>query len=591
MMRKRSVWLVIWLLTVGGAFAQRIPVRVTEFQVYEKEMEGFEFLLPSPVAKTRDSLVAYLQKNVEAVAVFEDMVMVEEVRYPAISIWQPVTLVFLIEPQANLLTRVRAAALMNYRQSVTVPQAPDLALRMLLDLDQYCRRTTGDSLDFDILFQSITAQDLSRQFAARSAGYRWNLYVDRKPEEVVEEAGLYLRSKTGLTTAGSDELLDKQIVEEVSRRFQLYVQSSESSAFLPPDQAGTQAILLDSIAGLNQKMLQAQATIAQLTVRIDSLPEEQPLPEVVSESNPGPIILRDTIYIESVVESKDQEQQLQRANQELTQQILEKDQELGVVFSRMERLERQIATLQESSTRATGVDDSLMNMRKLLEETEDQAELSLRRNQQVIDSLQTLVLTLDPESEESKARRAIYLRQLTQLQESQDLLVERGWEIAMREKRVGQREQFLATQEEDVEKAALLQRIGELEAQLQRITAADSGQKTVAVEPGSLRSGDQEIPAFSIRSRLPASWAKEQLLAWSRVYNLTVKGDEIFLIRSSELPGMGDVQYHWQTTFLERETGSILYATFQTSEGEYLNIRDGSLESKQAVRLLQEVFQ
>ncbi len=228
MMRKRSVWLVIWFLTMGGAFAQRIPVRVAEFQVYEKELEGFEFLLPSPVAKTRDSLVAYLQENVEAVAVFEDMIMAEEVRYPAISIWQPVTLVFLIEPQANLLTRVRAAALINYRQSITVPQAPDLALRMLLDLDQFCRRTTGDSLDFDILFQSITAQDLAGQFAARSAGYKWNLYVDRKPEEVVENAGLFLRNKTGLTTPNSSELLDKEIVDEVSRRFQVYVQSRES---------------------------------------------------------------------------------------------------------------------------------------------------------------------------------------------------------------------------------------------------------------------------------------------------------------------------------------------------------------------------
>lgn len=589
-MGKRSVWLVIWFLTVGGAFAQRIPVRVAEFQVYEKELEGFEFLLPSPVANTRDSLVAYLQENVEAVAVFEDMVMAEEVRYPAISIWQPVTLVFLIEPQANLLTRVRAAALINYRQSITVPQAPDLALRMLLDLDQYCRRTTGDSLDFDILFQSITAQDLARQFAARSAGYKWNLYVDRKPEEVVENAGLYLRNKTGLTTQNSDELLDKEIVDEVSRRFQVYVQSSESPAFLPTDQAEHQAILLDSIAGIHQKLLQAQATITLLTVRVDSLPEEPPLQEIVNGPEPDPIILRDTIYIESVVESKEQEQQLQQANQELTQQILEKDQELGVVFSRMERLERQIATLQESSTTATGVDDSLLNMRKLLEETEDQAEASLVRNQQVIDSLQALIVTLNPESEESKARRAIYLRQLTQLQESQNLLVERGWEVAMREKRVGQREQFLADQEEDVETAALIQRIGELEAQLQRTTAAESGQKTVVVEPGLLRVGEQEIPAFSIRSTLPASWAKEQLLAWSRIYNLRVKGDEIFLIRSSELPGMGDVQYQWQTTFLERETGSILYATFQTTDGQYLNIRDGSLESKQAIRLLQEVF-
>lgn len=589
-MGKRSVWLVIGVLSMGGLFAQRIPVRVAEFQVYEKELEGFEILLPAPAAKIRDSLVAYLQQNIQGIAVFEDMVMAEEVRYPAISIWQPVTLVFLIEPQANLLTRVRAAALLNYRQSVTVPQAPDLALRMLLDLDQYCRRTTGDSLDFDVLFQSMSSQDLARQFAARSAGYKWNLYVDRKPEEVVDEAGLYLRNKSGLTTKEPAELLDEQIVEEVSRRFQVYVQSSESSAFLPPDQVKAQSVLLDSIAILHQKLLQRQATIAHLQTRIDSLPENEPLREIVRTEPEEPIILRDTIYIESVVESSNQEDSLRQKNQSLTQQILEKDQELGVVFSRMERLERQVAALQEGMAAQSEPEDSLMNLKKLLEETEDEAELRMVRNLQTIDSLQNLIITLNPESEESRARRAIYLRQLTQLEESQNLLVERGWEVAMREKRVGQREQFLATQEEGAEKAELLERIRELEVQLQEMASVESGRKPLSVEPGVVRMGEQEIPAFSLRTSLPASWAKEQLLAWSRIYNLTITGDEVFMIQSDELPGMSGMRYRWQTTFLERESGSILYATFQTPEGHYLNIRDGSLESKQAIRLLQEVF-
>lgn len=219
------------------------------------------------------------------------------------------------------------------------------------------------------------------------------------------------------------------------------------------------------------------------------------------------------------------------------------------------------------------------------------AAATAAKNQLFLDSLQQLIITLNPESEESKARRAIYLRQLTQLQESQNQLVERGWEVAMREKRVDQREQFLAAQEEDAEKAALLRRIGELEGQLQAIHSEDAAGKRIIVEPGVLKIGEQEIPAFSLRSNLPASWAKEQLLAWSRIYNLNVKGEEVILIRSDELPGMSGLRYQWKTTFLERGSGSIIYATFQTSEGDYLNIRDGSLESKQAIRLLQEVFQ
>lgn len=589
-MGKRSVWLLVFVLSMGGLFAQRIPVRVAEFQVYEKEMEGYEFLLPASAATVRDSLVAYLAKNLESLTVFEDMVMVEEVRYPAISIWQPVTLIFQIEPQANLLTRVRAAALINYRQSVTVPQAPDLALRMLLDLDQYCRRTTGDSLDFDILFQSITSQDLTRQFAARSAGYKWNLYVDRKPEEVVQEAGLYLRNKAGLTSETPAELLDEQIMEEVSRRFQVYVQSSGSSAFLPPDQVDNQSVLLDSIDQLNRNLLMAQAQVAQSRVRIDSLTDKKPVTEIVRAQPPEPMMLRDTIYIESITESSDQQQQLFQENQSLTQQILEKDQELGVVFSRMERLERQVAALQESMEDQAQPQDSLMNLKSLLEKTEDEADNRMARNQQTIDSLQELLITLNPESDESIARRAIYLRQLNQLQEAQNSLVERGWEVSMREKRVGQREQFLANQEEESEKTALLQRVADLEARLLEGSSSEAERSTVRVEPGVLRIGEQEIPAFSLRTTLPASWAKEQLLAWCRTYDLKVRGEGVLVIQSNELPGMENIRYTWQTTLLERESGAIIYATFQTAEGQYLNIREGSLESKQAIRLLQEVF-
>lgn len=582
---------MVFVLNIGGVFAQRIPVRVVEFEVYEKEMEGYEFLLPASAATGRDSLVAYLAKNLESLTVFEDMIIAEEVRYPAVSIWQPVTLIFQIEPQSNLLTRVRAAALINYRQSVTVPETPDLALRMLLDLDQYCRRTTGDSLDFDILFQSITSQDLARQFAARSAGYKWNLYVDRKPEEVVEDAGLYLRNRTGLSSETPAELLDEEVMEEVSRRFQVYVQSSESPAFLPPDQAENQTILLDSIAELNRRLLRTQAKIAQSMVRIDSLTDSKPSTELEGPQPIEPMIQRDTIYIESVAESNDREQQLLRENQSLIQQILEKDQELGVVFSRMERLERQVAALQAGMEDRAEPQDSLIKLKRLLEETEDEADNSVVAYQQTIDSLQELIVTLNPESDESKARRAIYLRQLSQLQTAQNSLVERGWEVSMREKRVGQREKFLADQEEDAEKAALIQRIADLEVQLLEGSSLEAERSTVRIEPGVMRMGEQEIPAFSLRTTLPASWAKEQLLAWCRIYNLKVRGEEVLMIQSHEIPGMENVRYTWQTTLLERESGAILYVTFQTPDGRYLSIRDGSLESKQAIRLLQEVFQ
>lgn len=589
-MGRRSVWLLVLLLGISEGFAQRIPVREAAFQIYEKELEGFEILLPATVAVARDSLVAHLERHTSRIAVFEDMILVEEARYAPISIWQPITMMFLVESQGSQISRIRAGALVNYRQSITIPQAPDMALRLLLDLDQYCRETTGDSLDFDLLFQRISAQDLVHQFEARQAGYKWNLHADRKPEEVVDEAGLRLRNKTGLTTEDPAEVMDREIVEEVSRRFQVYVQGSESSAFVPQDQQAGQALLMDSIAQLSQQLSMATAQLAQYRDQQDSTAS---LPASVVQATPAEVvtrIIRDTIIITDTVAAAVREAVLVQESQALQQQLLAKDQELGVVFSRMERLERELDALKAGQQADVQPEDSLLALRQLLEQAEDDHARRLARYETQTDSLQELITTLNPESEQSKARRAIYLRQLNQLQEAQQTLVERGWNVTMREKRVGQREQFLAEQEKEADIAAMLQRIADLEQELARGQANEQQQAAVIIEPGRLRIGEEEIPAFSLRTSLPASWAKEQLLAWARVYDLRVKGDEVLLIQSDNLPGMEGPRYDWQTTLLERESGAILYATFRTHDGRYLNFRDGSLESRQAIRLLQEVF-
>ncbi|MDP5169416.1 MAG: hypothetical protein NWR72_04175 [Bacteroidia bacterium] len=622
-MGKRSI--LLWLIMIAGLgnlLSQRLPVRMADFQIYEKQLEGFEILLPSDAVMLREALVAHLQAQGAAPSVYEDMILCEQLRYAPVSVWQPLTLVYFLEPQTKHLTRFRAAALIDYRESVTVPRFPDLALRLLLDLDQFTRSATGDSLNFDPLFIGIQTQDLVRQYQARKSQQVWNLYVERRPSEVTDQPGLFLRQSTRPIDSLPDTEIDDAIVEEVSRRFRQYLSSDEIKPFLGEESSGLARNYRDSLDLLTQELARTREVRQRLLTERDSLSqawqgvqsqagdmpeavrkrmvaleaENEKLTAQLAATSPLPAVALsvDTLAIispllsEHAEERKAFQQQIDRLNQEL----LAKEQEIGVVFGRMEQLERQGRSVNREE------DSLVLQLANWQQQERAWADRLAASERQILvqdnrgDSLLQIVAALNPESDESKARRAIYLRQQEQLQQAQIALTERGWELAMREKRIRQRELFLSELEENTDQEALIRRISELEEQLRLIEIkADEPAKQILIEPAILRIGEADIPAFSVRSQLPASWVREQLRAWARSYGLPISGDEVLQIVSKELPGMEGVRYTWRLSVLQRESGCIIYSTFKGVGESYLDPRERSLESSRATFLLQEVFQ
>ena len=575
---KMLIGLGTWmLLTAGTGSAQRIPIREEPFEVYEKEVMGFEWILPAEVTIVRDSLTSYLSRHTDRITVFEDMILVESVRYAPVSIWQPVTLIYLIDSDSRMLTRIRAGSLINHQESITVRSTPDLAIRFLLDLDQMTRYTTGDSLDFDLLVQHLNARDLLQQYHARTEAYKWNLYVDRRPEEVVEQTGLTLRNPAAFSEP-TPALPDQQIVEEISLRFQQYVAASDQDAlFLQEEEVDRLKGLQDSIRVLNLEI-----------VSLKELQNRGRQEAISSGARADTIYLRDTVTIDQTDRALARQALLEEENDQLRERLKEKDRELEVVFSRLSRKEQELSSIlaQKSSPAEETRTDELRPMRDSLL----RQELMIRELTLASDSLEELLLILQPESEAARARRAVYLRQQLTLSEARRLLVEESLSVSAREKRVSQRERFLADQEESVERDSLLRRITALENALideRRILS----QEPPPVRSGTIRTEGQEIPRLSIRSELPASWTQEQLLGWLRTYELpyTQEGDR-FQVRSGDLPGMGEERYEWEITISARDTGSVIHHTFRQSDGSYLDLRSRTLESLRAARMIQDIF-
>ncbi len=607
---------------MGVAMGQRLPVRLSQFSIYDKPMSGYEILLPGNLQQMRESLLAHLDAHVASVSVYEDMVLCEEVRYAPISVWQPITLVFVLEQASPMLTRFKAAGLLQYREPIGVRNQPDLALRLLLDLDQFVRGATGDSLGFDALFLGLSAEDLLRQYESRKAQEQWSFYVERRADEVIERPGLFLREGRMPSDSLPKRMADDAVVEELARRFRQYAHSGTDSPFLDDDAQSLTATYRDSLAQLhtaltsarniNQLLVQERDSIAEAWIRVQS--QAGSMPEVVQERlqalETENAQLRAQVGLtadvprcdsldflqEEIARQSEAIKTLREQVQGYQQALLSKDQELDIVFSRLARMERQASTankpnedgLERLMNETARREDSLL-------ESNEQLNASLARQARVQDSLQRLILALNPGSEQAKARQAIYLRQLRRLETAQQDLTERGWDVSMREKRIRQREAFLAEYESDRDQERLMRRISSLEEQVAKLTQGrvipESGGSSVLVEMASIRIGVLEVPAYSVRSSLPTVWAQEQLRSWARMYGIELQEGDPMVIVSSELPGMEGVRYRWQLSFRSRGRESIVYCTFQTPDGSYLDLQDGGLESKQAHLLLQRAFE
>lgn len=568
--------MVIFMLICQTAVAQRIPVRANHFSVYEKEIEGIEWLMPAAPSVVRDSLASFLSNHTDRLAVFEDMILVESVRYMPVSVWQPITLLFLFDSETTLLTRVQAGCLINYQQSVTVAETPGLAIRFLLDMDQFTRYTTGDSLDFDGLMKNLTARKLLERHHARMESYKWNLYADRRREEVVEFPGLHLRNPDMFSTQ-PDIQSDEEIVKEVSLRFQQYVAASgESGTFLTDEE-------VDAVRHLRDSILQLQLDLVSSQEQINRQRQRQ-----LSGSLPDTIWIRDSLPEQNEGQTSQQLQLLTEENNRLRQRLKEKDQEIEVAFLRLNQKEQQLAS--ERKIRTQLLESEGKESANQWKDSLQSQSRRLRSRIAETDSLKEVLVILQPDSEEAQIRRGIYLHQRQQLYEAQSVLAEESLAISAREKRVAQRESFLAQQETSPDRARLLRRISELESALIRAQSRSEETRT-SVQPSVIVMDGHQIPALSIRSELPASWTREQLLSWFELYDIPfVESHTQYEVVSSELPGMGPEELHWTIRISSREGGSIIYHLMEQTDGTYLDLKRRSLESLRAARMIEEIF-
>ncbi len=604
----------IWLVPLWG-WAQGIPVRTAEFRVYEKQLSGFEILLPASRERTRESIVDHLGQYLNQITTFEDMVFCEEVHYAPVSVWQPLTLVYQVQAESPRLTRLKVAALADFRFSVTVEQAPDLALRLLLDLDQMARSISGDSLDFNALFVDVSSRQLVAKYKARTAAHTWNMAVERRPEEVLEQTGLLLR-KESLRPDNQATAADDSIIALVSRRFSDYINRQDEGPFVSERESEAVAAFRDSLELVSGVLAESHRIRQQLVFQRDSLSlaydqvrleagdlpvevhmrlaaleqENQQLREQLEAGRDADLPPADSLMAAQEVLERAYDS-VQNRNRKVQMQLREKEQELGVVFARLERLE------QEAMPPEPEKEDVEAKWRELTRqwavERED-LEADIRSLQHFNDSLSLVVMALNPESEKARAQQAVYMRRIRQLDEAQDRLVQRLWAVSNREKLIRQREQFLADYERSGNEAALLKRVSELEEAL-RTTYARMEQGTdrlgnTLVEPAVLRIEDRQIPAFAVKTALPVSWTREQIRSWARLHDLRVVGDDILSLTSARLPGLEGTRFTWEMTMLERSRGAIIYATFQLPNGSYLDVTEGDLKSRLAVNLLEDVF-
>lgn len=532
-MGKRIACFCLLLWGVNVMVAQRLPVRLAAFQVYDKAVEGYELLLPLPAGTLREALVTHLQANTSPSSIFEDLVLCEQVRYAPISVWQPISLIYLLEEASPHTTRLRAAALIEYRTCITPRQFPDLALRLLLDLDQLVRSATGQSLDFDALFVGLSTEELRQQYESRMAQQRWNLLTTRRPEEVVQHAGLHLRAAGLATDSSTERLSDEAVVGEMSRRLESY--------------------------------------LSDATLTLSASPATEAAPDSLSRQR--------------WQQEKRRADSLEKIVAEQTAQLALREEEMLGLLARLSSWSEEAALPLVVPER-----DSLRREREQVARLRSEAE-TIRRER---DSLLRLVVILEPDPVRVSAREAIYLKQLERLEAAQEALAERNWEVSMREKLMRQREQFWAEQEADKEKAVMIRRISDLEEALRiaRERAERADPMPLPVEPGMVRSQQQEIPALVLRSALPLSWVREQCLSWASLQNLPVEdGQELLVIVSDKLPGLEGQRFRWQMSLLARGEGTLIYATFQDAGGQYLDMKNGDWLTKQAEVLLQAVFQ
>ncbi|MDW3650505.1 MAG: hypothetical protein R8P61_25750 [Bacteroidia bacterium] len=623
--------LILLICYTPELYGQLIPVKASRVRLMERQVEGFQVMVRKPRAEVKQGIRNHFATYIINPPVsFEDFMIFEQLDYPAVSVSQPISFFYQLEDISGLMTRLTLVGSYDYQKPINISEAPDLSLRLLLDLAEMVRKISGDTINFDPLFSETTAAELRKKYEERESRFQYEDIVERKRDWVGDIGETRLKKDPFSDYEALEMKDDEKIVEQISSRFQDYLKNapSESTQFLDDNSAEQISQYRDSLMDLQLTIDELRASLIQASFRQDSLYTQianlqESQPETMDTLMDTPLFSRtDSILFEQGKMAVDS---LSKVNQELKNRIAEQEEQMKALNSFGERQDSLIKKYQAEIAVAASANDPKARIAQLEEERKELYQVQetdrdliqilrgrlseqdklLNRNEERMtslkDSFRQEIATLNPESDAAKIRRQVYLKQQKELEEAQIALEQLEWEVKIRETRMDQREKFLANYELKGKEAQLMQRVVELEKRIDQLTQErlrfesqkKGKQAAIRIDPASTTIKDQRVPAFAVKSKEAPELLREQILQWARLKNIKPKGEgDELCFDNIRLPELSADALTLRFSFALQNSGeSLLFVSFQ--EGEDLFIRTGSntVQSQKAYALLLQIFE
>ncbi|MEL6252654.1 MAG: hypothetical protein AAFR87_11635 [Bacteroidota bacterium] len=623
--------LILLICYTPKLYGQLIPVKASRVRVMERQLEGFQVMVRKPRTEVKQGIRNHFATyTINPPVSFEDFMIFEQLDYPPVSVSQPISFFYQLEDISGLMTRLTLVGSYDYQKPINITKAPDLSLRLLLDLAEMVRNISGDTINFDPLFKETSAAELRKKYQERESRFQYEDIVERKRDWVGDIGETRLKKDPFSDYEAPEMKEDEKIVERISTRFQDYLKNapSESSQFLNENAAEQVSQYRDSLMVLHLTIDELRASLIRASLRQDSLSSQianlqESQPEAIDTLMDSPLLASTDSLL--FLEGKMLLDSLEQLNQNLRNRVTEQDEQMKALKEFGERQDSLIKKYQAEIAVAASANDPKARIAQMEEERKElyevqetdrdliqilrgrlsEQDMLLKRNEERMatlkDSFRQEIATLNPESDAAKIRRQVYLKQQKELEEAQIALEQLEWEVKIRETRIDQREKFLADYELKGKEAQLMQRIADLEKRIDQLTEerlrfeSQKKGKTSAlrIDPASTTIKEQRVPAFAVKSKDAPELLREQIFQWARLKNIKPKGKEDELCFDNiRLPELSADALTLRFSFALQNSGkSLLFVSFQ--EGEDLFIRTGSntVQSQKAYALLLQIFE
>lgn len=266
--------------------AQVIPVNEVQTSIHEKQVTGYRFTIKKSHKAVRSAIRRNFDSYPISPTILEGIIIYENLLYPPVTSTHPITLYYLLENVEGIFTNLTVVGMYDYQRSINSRDYPDLSLRLLLDVSEIVEATTGDTLQFDHIFQQTTASSLQEKYKDRKAQNDYDFYLVRKQDWVGDEGATLMKTdpfgdKKPKNIKGEDEL-----VAQISQRFDKYVEKTERSGSPFADRSSVRQIQVfqDSIVQLKEALALARLPqvarsgtnpdLRKLQMKVDSLARE-----------------------------------------------------------------------------------------------------------------------------------------------------------------------------------------------------------------------------------------------------------------------------------------------------------------------------